>query len=61
MEDSKKKQIKFEPEDSETLAAKPPKDLSRRGLSSEEKNTRQTTLEEFYYIARGAVKDQNVN
>jgi|SRR5215208_1549540 hypothetical protein len=60
VDDSKRNQIKFEAEYSETLAAKPPRDLSRRGLSSEEK-TRQTTLEEFYHIARGGVKDPNGN
>lgn len=53
MEDSKKKQIKFEPEYSESLVAKQqPRELSHGSLrNEEEENNRQTTLEEFFYLA----------
>jgi hypothetical protein len=61
VEDSKKKQIKFEPEHSaESLDEEQHEVHSFVGLMSKGGNTRQTTLDEFFYIAIGSAKDRNV-
>jgi hypothetical protein len=52
LENSRKKLIKFEPESSESAVAKQqPMELSYGSLRSKEENNRQTTLEEFFYLA----------
>jgi hypothetical protein len=52
LEDCKKKQIKFEPEYSKSpIAKQQPRELSHGSLRSKQENNRQTTLEEFFYLA----------
>jgi hypothetical protein len=64
MEDSKKKQLKFKPEHfdgSPAAGQQHHEHLSYVRLRSEGRNIRQTTLDEFFYAARGGAKYRNVH